>query len=130
MLDLTKDELRIYKQKLLALRLQLWGRNDYISYGALYAAADDAGASRMPIHMAEMGSQQYDRDFCVGLLEMNSELLDQVEYALEQLENGTYGICEECGKRIPRKRLNAIPYANLCIKCAQLNECGIGAGSI
>jgi len=45
------------------------------------------------------------------------ELLEQVTSALEKVENGTYGVCDECGKNITKKRLEALPWATLCKEC-------------
>jgi DnaK suppressor protein len=50
--------------------------------------------------------------------------LGRIEAALERIEDGTYGICEECGVKIPKKRLNAIPFAAMCVKCASQYEQG------
>jgi len=48
--------------------------------------------------------------------------LEQIEAALERIEENTFGQCEECGAKIPKTRLNAIPYVALCVKCASNNE--------
>jgi DnaK suppressor protein len=53
-------------------------------------------------------------------IEQNTlDLLSKVERALEQIEQGTYGICESCGKSIPLARLDVLPYATLCVDCAR-----------
>jgi DnaK suppressor protein len=50
------------------------------------------------------------------------ETLEAIEAALERIEDGSYGLCEECNVRIPKTRLNAIPYATLCVRCAEQLE--------
>jgi DnaK suppressor protein len=55
-------------------------------------------------------------------MENDGGTLTQIETSLERIEEGTYGQCEECGVKIPKTRLNAIPYANLCVRCAQQQE--------
>ena len=51
------------------------------------------------------------------LVDLESRELAQVERALEKIRNGTYGICEGCGKKIQLARLNALPYSTYCIEC-------------
>ena len=58
----------------------------------------------------------------VALLRHEKHLLEQVERALERLSAGTYGLCEGCGASIPLARLEAIPYASLCLDCQQRLE--------
>ena len=62
------------------------------------------------------------------LAEVESRELTRIEYALERMRNGDYGLCETCGTTIPMARLNALPYATLCIKCQRESEREGGAG--
>ena len=57
-----------------------------------------------------------------NLAEVESRELAKIENALNRIENGTYGVCQSCGKRIPQVRLKAVPYATLCVKCQQEEE--------
>lgn len=63
------------------------------------------------------------------LAEVESRELASIEKALERIREGSYGLCESCGGKIPVARLNALPYATLCIECQRLEETGGGAGS-
>ena len=56
------------------------------------------------------------------LAEVESRELARIEYALERMRDGHYGICEGCGTNIPMARLNALPYATYCIKCQREAE--------
>ena len=78
--------------------------------------------SRMPIHMADIGSDNYEQEFSLSLIENEGAALAKIQASLERIEDGTYGACEECGGKIPKTRLNAIPYATLCVKCASQQE--------
>ncbi len=78
--------------------------------------------SSMPIHMADLGSDNFEQEFTLSLMESEEVVLQKIEDALERIEDGTYGCCEECGAKIPKARLNAIPYASMCVKCASQNE--------
>jgi DnaK suppressor protein len=78
--------------------------------------------SSMPIHMADIGTDNFEQEFTLSLMETEGGTLDKIEGALERMEDSTYGQCEECGGKIPKKRLNAIPYTAMCIKCASQCE--------
>jgi DnaK suppressor protein len=80
--------------------------------------------SSMPIHMADLGTDNFEQEFTLSLMESDSGILGKIEAALERIEEGTYGDCEECGAKIPKTRLNALPYASMCVKCASLYEQG------
>ncbi len=83
---------------------------------------DRSRTTTMPINMAELGSDNSDQELTLSLLGSDKNALDQVEAAIARLEEGSYGRCEECGGKIPGPRLEAIPYATLCIQCASAQE--------
>jgi DnaK suppressor protein len=74
--------------------------------------------TRMPSHAAETAGSHYDAEMNVHLMVTKEEILAAIEAALESIEDGTYGTCAECGRRIAKARLNAIPYAVECVTCA------------
>lgn len=78
--------------------------------------------SNLPIHLADTGSDTFDQDFSLGLLEGEDIEAKEIDEALERIENKTYGICEECSNPIAENRLKVIPYARLCIKCQETAE--------
>jgi DnaK suppressor protein len=80
--------------------------------------------SSMPIHMADIGSDNYEQEFTLSLMQSEEVTLESIESALEKIEDGIYGLCEDCTGAISKTRLNAIPYSPLCIKCAQRLEQG------
>ena len=76
-------------------------------------------------HLADMddlGGDANDEETNYKILEIESAELDQVDYALERIESGTYGTCEECEKPINPERLRALPFASLCIACKRSQE--------
>ncbi|OUM98740.1 MAG: hypothetical protein BAA04_05315 [Firmicutes bacterium ZCTH02-B6] len=79
-------------------------------------------------HPADLGSELAARQVDLGLQQNTRRLLAQVDRALERLEEGSYGICEECGRPIPMGRLLAVPYATKCTACAVASE-GDGAAA-
>jgi DnaK suppressor protein len=122
----TKAELKEYRERLLALRARLRGDVSQMADAALKKNRSESNGdlSSMPIHMADLGSDNFEQEFTLSLMETEEGTLGDIEAALEKVEEGTYGLCEECGVRIPKKRLNAIPYASMCVKCASQSEHG------
>jgi len=121
---MNKVELKTYKKQLLSLRARLRGDVYNMAEATLKKNRSEANGdlSSMPIHMADIGSDNFEQEFTLSLMENEGVTLDQIEASLERIEEGTYGQCEECGARIPKTRLNAIPFAALCIRCAQQQE--------
>ena len=71
---------------------------------------------------ADAGSKTFEREHEMSLANNSRDLLVQVERALGRLDAGTYGRCEDCGKPIPKARLQAFPRATLCVSCKQREE--------
>ena len=123
---MKKQEMKVYKQQLLAVRARLRGDVNQLADTALKKIRMESNGdlSSMPIHMADIGSDNFEQEFTLSLMETEEGTLGAIEVALERIEDGTYGSCENCGGVISKARLNAIPYASLCIKCAQQAERG------
>jgi DnaK suppressor protein len=123
---IKKEELVSFREVLEGLRSRLRGDLDQMTDEAL--RRDNNGGtgnlSNVPLHMADLGTDNYDQEFTLGLIENEQGTLELVEEALERMENGTYGQCAECGEPIAKPRLQAIPYARHCIKCARKLEGG------
>jgi DnaK suppressor protein len=121
---MTSAELQVFKSQLLALRARLRGDVHKLADSALNKSRSESNGdlSSMPIHMADIGSDNFEQEFTLSLMENDSDTLGQVEASLDRVEEGTYGSCEECGAKIPKARLNAIPYASLCVRCASQLE--------
>ncbi len=67
--------------------------------------------------LGDQASAESDRNFLIRLKEREQKLIKKIDLALEQIKNGTFGICVDCGKEIGFKRLKARPVATLCIEC-------------
>lgn len=121
---MKKAEAKVYKERLLALRARLRGDVSQMAESALNKNRMDRGdnLSSMPIHMADLGSDNFEQEFTLSLITNEEETLDQIERALERIEEGVYGICEDCECKIPKARLNAIPYVSNCVRCADQNR--------
>ncbi len=121
-----KPDYTKYKEMLLALRARLRGDVLHMADAALNKPRTEASGdlSSVPLHMADIGSDNYEQEFTLSLLQNEEETLQQIEAALERIANGTYGQCVECGGRIKVGRLQAIPFTDVCIKCASARETG------
>ena len=121
---MKKAEIKEFKDRLLGLRARLRGDVTAMAEAALSKTRSEASGdlSSMPIHMADVGSDNYEQEFTLSMMQSEEETLDQIEAALERIEDGVYGSCVECDGRISKKRLNAIPFTPFCIKCASQRE--------
>ena len=70
----------------------------------------------------EWGRTSAEQDVDLTLIEMQADTCRRIDEALQRLEKGTYGSCEECDEEIPAARLAALPFAKLCITCQELQE--------
>lgn len=71
------------------------------------------------LHMADVATDMYDREFNLGLASNDRELLFKIESALKRVESKIFGLCTQCSKYIPLVRLKAIPYVETCLKCQE-----------
>ena len=83
--------------------------------GELSSAAGDQ-------HLADHASEMVDREVDVSLEENAEQIVYEIDRAVARIDAGTYGRCERCGQEIPEERLEAVPYATLCVTCKQLEE--------
>ena len=81
--------------------------------------------SNMPIHMADLGSDNYEQEFALGLIQNEEITIREIDEALRRIDEGTYGVCENCQKKIPLARLRAKPHAKYCITCKIQDEKGL-----
>jgi RNA polymerase-binding protein DksA len=120
---LTKAEIRQFKSILLAKRNEISGDVTCMEYETLRKERSDL--SNLPFHMADAGTDNYEMENTLGLVDSERKLIGQIDAALGRIENGTYGSCEGNGEPIPRERLEAIPWARYCVACARLLEKGL-----
>ena len=118
---MTNTDLAIHREKLLALRASLLGDMTQIEDDAL---KDHSKTTSIPTDMEELGSDNAEQELTLDLLGSDKEILDQIEAAIQRIEDGSYGRCKECGEQIPKNRLDAIPYAADCERCAAQQEKG------
>jgi DnaK suppressor protein len=123
--NMKKSELTEFKEKLHVVRARLRGDVTAMAEIALRKSGIEGGDSNaMPIHMAELGSDNFEQEFTLGLMEADEGTLSSIDAALDRIQDGSYGKCVQCDGTISKLRLNAIPYTPVCIKCAELQENG------
>lgn len=121
-LHLSKADKKFFRDLLLRARSSFGAQVQYHSDDAL-SRKDSAGERvGMATHMADLGTDNYRRDFQLGLLSDGVDVLEMIDEALQRLEDSEYGICLDCGEPIPRKRLEAKPYAKYCTQCKSKRE--------
>ncbi|HEY2156162.1 MAG TPA: TraR/DksA C4-type zinc finger protein [Isosphaeraceae bacterium] len=117
-------EVESFREMLLGLRARLRGDLNQMTDEALSRDQPESSGnlSNVPLHMADVGTENYDQEFTLSLIENEQEVLEQIYDALSRIDKGTFGICENCGQPIAKPRLQAIPYAKYCIECARQRE--------
>jgi len=120
----SKKELAIYKEKLLNLKDDIISQmRNHASDTLMKSQKDISGdMSGYGLHMADVASDNYERDFNLGIVSKERKIVMDIDDALKRIEEGTYGICEMCKKSIAKSRLKAIPYARYTKKCKEKIE--------
>lgn len=121
---MDKKELKFFKDLLLNKKAQVSKGIDHIAKDALKTSQRDATGdlSGYSLHMADMATDNYDREFSLGLATNDQKLIHRIDEALEKVEEKTFGLCDLCAKKISKVRLKAVPYAELCVPCQEKQE--------
>jgi RNA polymerase-binding transcription factor DksA len=124
--SLNPDEISTYRDTLQSMRARLRGDLDQMTDEALSRNGPEGSGnlSHLPLHMADLGTDSFDQEFTLGLIENEQATLEQILAALGRIEKGTFGKCAECGETIAKPRLQALPYTPHCIECARKMEQG------
>jgi RNA polymerase-binding protein DksA len=117
-MKLSAAEVRKYKRLLLAKRAEITGDMSNMETHALKSSEQDNSVD----HMADFGTDNFEQQLTLGLIEANEKLLKEIDSALERIESGTYGLCTHTGEPISKARLEAIPWAALCIEAQRKLE--------
>ena len=115
---LTKADLTEFRRRLLEKRADLVGDVEALETDVRTRSGDHFS----PEHMADAGSNSYEQEFTLGLVESERKLLGEIHEALIRIENCTYGVCIQTGQPIGKPRLDAKPWAEYCIEVAREKE--------
>ena len=120
----AKKDLDFYKEKLFNLKDDVLNQIRDISKDTLMKSQKDMSGdiSGYGIHMADVATDNYERDFNLGLVSNERNIVMDIDGALKRIEDKSYGICEMCKKDITKGRLDALPYAKYCRKCKEKAE--------
>ncbi len=121
---MDKKELKFFKDLLLKKKAQVSKGIENIAKDALKTSQREAAGdlSGYSLHMADVATDNYDREFSLGLATNEQKLVHRIDEALEKVENKTFGLCDVCGKKISKVRLKVVPYAELCVPCQEKQE--------
>ncbi|MBN2129014.1 MAG: TraR/DksA C4-type zinc finger protein [Sedimentisphaerales bacterium] len=116
-----------FKEMLLQKRREIFQNMFEIEGETLKKSRLDASGdlSSMPIHMADLGTDNYEQEFALGLMDSERRLLTEIDEALLRIEDGSYGICQGTGKPIRKARLEAQPWAQYSVEYARMIEQGL-----
>jgi RNA polymerase-binding protein DksA len=116
---MTKADLERFGAALEALKGRLRGDVSSLAGEALRTRHSDSAASGGAADLADQGADNYEHELTRCLLQNQEQTLAEIDAALERIEQGKFGRCEECGEAIPRARLQALPYTRHCVSCAR-----------
>jgi DnaK suppressor protein len=118
---MTKPEMDNFRDTLINLQARMTGDVSHLANEALRSGGGDAGGnlSNAPLHPADLGTDNFEQEFTLSLLQNQEQVLTEITEALNRIRNGTFGRCEECQATIPKARLQAVPYTRHCVACAR-----------
>jgi len=118
---MTKTDLKTFETTLRSLQSRLRGDVSHLTSEALHSATGERGGnlSNAPLHMADQGTDNFEQEFTLSLLQNQEHALDEIAFALERIKQGTFGRCEECRSPIHKARLQALPSTRHCVACAR-----------
>lgn len=113
---LSRKDLEMFRQMLLNLRDRIVDGISFLAGDNLNKSQRDASGdlSNHAVHMADQGTDNFDREFALSLVSNEQEVLYEIDEALHRIDAGTYGICEMTGRPIEIERLKVLPYARYC----------------
>jgi DnaK suppressor protein len=115
----TKRDLQAYRRRLEGELAELTGQRDELEEATGASMAEASGEVGFDEEPADAGSYTFERERDLSLVDNVKDLIQKVEHALARIANGSYGHCEACGKPIEAERLDALPYATLCLADAR-----------
>ncbi|HOV21258.1 MAG TPA: TraR/DksA C4-type zinc finger protein [bacterium] len=110
------------KEKEYYLKILLKEKNTILKNLGYLKEGIESVEKGVPTHIGDLGTDEFVRGLGIDISHSEEQILRQIDEAIEKLEKGKYGICENCGKKIPKNRLKVIPYAKYCVKCKKEME--------
>ena len=120
----NKKDLLGFKKIISKMKDEMLDGIQHVSDDTLKKSQKDASGdiSGYTYHMADVATDNYDREFSLGIASNERKSIYELDDAIKKIEDGTFGICEDCKQLIAKTRLRAVPYARLCVKCQEKRE--------
>jgi len=121
---MNEKQLQVQRDRLTAMAERLTAEVSGLRDEALRGTGGEPSGnlSNAPMHLADLSADNYQQEVATGLLQNEQAILVEIRAALDRLDAGTYGRCEDCGKEMPKGRLDALPYARRCVACEERAE--------
>lgn len=120
---LSSKEIEEIRDELIDRKRQLADRVARLTEESTLGGPLEQGeTSSLPTHLADLGTETFEQDNTLGLAERSAAEVQSIDQALARIEEGTYGICEQCRRRILPDRLRALPSASRCTACQAAQE--------
>lgn len=121
---MTRELEENYRQRLLEMAARMKSDEAGVANDALRQAGGEVSGnlSNVPIHLADIGTDTFEQEMSASLLTNARQLQTEVAAALDRIEQGSFGKCQQCGCSIGEGRLHAVPYTRYCVDCAQNAE--------
>ena len=117
-MPISVKELKKFREKLEQLKGEISGNVKHVSLDMKI----DEGTQSFSQHPSDKGTDDFNQKISMEVSEKNQNILKRIDRALEKIDEGTYGICDMTKKPIPKKRLEAVPYANYTIEAQEMLE--------
>ena len=115
-------DIQEFQALLLARRAELMGDSEQMRRDTQPESGNEGSRAGVPTHLADAASDAQDQQFTIERLSTSSATLQQIDEALERIQAGRYGRCEECDQGIAPRRLRIAPWASLCVDCQRKEE--------
>ena len=120
---MTKQQVKQFRQVLLQERAKCAGEIRSIARETAKNPREASGdLSAYTVHMADMSADTYERELAMNIASSEQEVLYQIDDALKRIDDGAYGLCQQCAKPIGLSRLKVVPYTSMCITCQRAKE--------
>lgn len=118
---MNAQERKEMRERLLRLRDRITGQINFLATDNLNRKQDDA---EVDFRSEEQGTDNFDRDFALNRVSLDQDTIFEIDEAINKIQIGAYGLCENCAKAIEKARLKALPYSRMCVACQSKAEAG------
>ena len=121
---MKREEIEKFRQRLIEMGTRLKIDESGVMAEALCHGGGDASGnlSNVPMHLADLSTESFEQEMSASLMTNVRQTQSEVAHALDRIDRGTFGKCQQCGLNISAGRLQAVPYTRYCMECAQNAE--------